>query len=403
MPMRDDCTRELSTKPSSPESWGDGSGEHFPDDTDLEMYEGFSGTVHNNWAGGAGNTVRYLMKWDRYAGVASRMARTGGRGAENAEGPGGVQPCGYYHSGINRSVFVQWIAEERRRGMQAGGMVNAHSAAQPSLRDAYKKHPGVPIVMDSGSFQGGMTAEDYGRVQARITMDLSVQSIFDRFDWIAGQDKIGCQRTTVERFEEMKRRGLEPLYIHQISAGTTLKDVPHYIQNGGLIGIGGLVRLIHQNVAAAMRVIEKIGRDLDRHGYKGHFFGVGSYGILRHFAEEEWFGSADSQKWLAGQKARKLYTKDGGSLMAEAHNLHLSRETCARQNMRQVARWASKTGRWADRWKGRSRLNIGRTSVRAERLGLMLTEEEIQEHNRSEEHARPTAQVSLFDPVNMEA
>lgn len=259
----------------------------------------------------------------------------------------------YYHSGINRRLYLRWVAEERQRtDMDIGAMVNAESADQPALLQAYVDYPNVPLVLDSGAYQqAGKTVSDYVGVLTRIDEHLKMHGeggVTERFEWVANLDVIEGIGTG-DHFFALREQGIEPLWVAHATAGRkeartgrALRPPPEQafeLRKGMTIGIGGLVPIIKAERRTAARVIERIGRWLERQGLRGHFFGVGACPLLKQFSGAEWFESADSAKWLQGQKGRKLYLSDGGSIRAQAQGLRLSRAECARQNLRQIGRW----------------------------------------------------------------
>jgi len=413
-----DYVREQSWEEASSEeaSW---EGAFWEDDeydeTDALMYEGYDGLEEETRT--AGNTVTYAGPFlECIQGSASNVVRSG------------APRTGYYHSGVNRGLFLSWIEAENQRGMNAGAMVNARSAAQPALLRAYQNHD-VPVVMDSGAFQGDMTLGRYLRTIDRIERDGAGEagsggagagrSIYDRMDWLAVLDEIGDTDLGETNYERMRQRhGIAPLYVHQVNAHKVnahpvnrhtvnrhtvsgrdnLVFVHAMLGPSEMIGIGGLVPLIRRDVSAACRVIEDIGAALESHQRKAHFFGVGARSILAEFAGEPWFASADSQKWLAGQKARKVYRSDGHYLMVKKAGLKLPRETCARQNLRQISVWAGcTTPGYEDGFSGQILHSTTGADLEASALGLLLTGEEVEANN---ERVRKAGQVQfgLFDP-----
>lgn len=255
----------------------------------------------------------------------------------------------YYHSGVNRGVFFEWIDGERRRTeTDIGAMVNAHSAAQPSVIEGMTRYPDVPVALDSGAVQGDIDPGEYHQILRRIDRALRQRGtcLLDRFDWVAQLDVIEGVGTG-PNFFRTRGEGLEPLYVTHVTgpAGGIHIDVEppaeqtFEIREGMMIGIGGLVPVIHEDLSLAREVMETIGEHLRRRGLVGHFFGVGAPELLGEFGDKGWFGSADSAKWLAGQKGRKLYRGDGSYVKADQIGLEMTREECARQNLRQIGGW----------------------------------------------------------------
>ena len=271
-----------------------------------------------------------------------------GGNVEEEEKGGDVR---YYHSGVNRGVFIQWIAEERQRtGLDMGAMLNARSATQPSIIEALAEHEDVPVVLDSGAYQSDPPSIfEYQAVLERINKRLKERGLAglrSRFEWVANLDVLGGIGTG-RNFSRLRSGGIEPLWIGHVKRTETGVRVdlepppegPFELQRGMTVGVGGLVPIIKEDTALAQGAIEKAGEKLARLDLKGHFFGIGSSGLLRQFGGEAWLESADSAKWLAGQKGRKVYREDGSCVMAAKQGLRFSREECARQNIRQIARW----------------------------------------------------------------
>jgi hypothetical protein len=234
----------------------------------------------------------------------------------------------YYFSGIDRASFVKILASEG-----AAGMVNACNATQPAMIEAYRRWPEVPLVLDSGAFQGVTDVTWYAEV---------VHKVGDRFVWIANLDVIGDQSASDRNWHELYKMDCEPLWIYQVEGGASLRRLEKEVDSNGksIIGIGGLVPVIKRSVDEAMYLIQDIGEIL-RPWCRAHFFGVSSARILAEFGREPWFASADSQSWLSGMKARELFTRDGRRVRCDDLGLELSREECAQQNIRQVHTWMS--------------------------------------------------------------
>jgi hypothetical protein len=246
------------------------------------------------------------------------------------------------------------VAEERKRvGVEMGAMVNAESAAQPAFLEAYVQHPDVPLVLDSGAYQqSGRSIRDYVEVLETIDGYLARSGdggLLSRFEWVANLDVIGGLGSG-RHFFRLREHGIEPLWIAhaQVKTGQNGIEVEisappeeaFELREGMTIGIGGLVPIIQEAGREVVReVIKGVGETLRRRGLKGHFFGLGVPCLLKQFGSKSWMESADSSKWLAGQKGRKLYRDDGSYIRADRHGLRLSREECARQNLRQIGMW----------------------------------------------------------------
>lgn len=260
----------------------------------------------------------------------------------------------YFHSGVNRAPYLKWVAEERKRvGVEMGAMVNAESAAQPALLEAYVQYPDVPLVIDSGAYQQSeRSVQDYVEVLETIDTYLARSGeggLLRRFEWVANLDVIGGLGSG-RHFFRLREHGIEPLWIAhaRVSTGQNGIDVDisappeeaFELREGMTIGVGGLVPIIQEAGREVVReVIRGVGETLQRRGLKGHFFGLGIPCLLKQFGSKPWMESADSSKWLAGQKGRKLYRDDGSYIRADRQGLCLTRQECARQNLRQIGEW----------------------------------------------------------------
>ena len=235
----------------------------------------------------------------------------------------------YYFSGIDRASFVELLASEG-----AAGMVNARNATQPAMLAAYQRWPEIPLVLDSGAFQGVTDVTWYAKV---------VHEIGDRFTWVANLDVIGNQQASDENWLRLSdEMDVHPLWIYQVEGGEGLNHLRAWLDTRigtNTFGVGGLVPIIKANPQRAIQTIKTIGEVLEP-WRKAHFFGVGTSTILARFAHEPWFASADSQTWLCGFKNRELLNPRGRWKCNDL-DLELSREECARQNVRQVHRWLS--------------------------------------------------------------
>lgn len=247
----------------------------------------------------------------------------------------------YYHSGVNSYDLFALLDQEG-----VAGMVNANCVMQPSIQRALEDFPDVPLVLDSGAYQGMDDLDAYVEV---------LRHVHNRFEWCAGLDDLQSQWVTNERYLELT--GLyffNALWVYQLEGGEPSSHIRWARANlltpgANLIGIGGCVAYGKRHgQAALMRRIEKIGQELSQTSLRAHFFGIGAPPVLQAFAGAEWFASADSTKYLAGKKGRKLYRLDGSTISAQKAGLALTQIQCAQQNIRQIERWARGAGSAAD-------------------------------------------------------
>jgi hypothetical protein len=231
----------------------------------------------------------------------------------------------YYFSGVDRAAFIEVLAREG-----AAGMVNASNATQPALTAAYQRWPEVPLVLDSGAFQGLDDPGAYAEI---------VHEVGDRFRWVANLDVIGDQAGSDYNWLRLRDEyDVQALWVYQVEGGADLARLEQMVDRLGFVGIGGLVPVIKRDVSEALQLIEAVGEILQSRG-RAHFFGVGSAVILSQFGGEPWFASADSQSWLCGFKAHELIARGGRRLRTDDAGLELTREECAAQNVRQVHSW----------------------------------------------------------------
>jgi hypothetical protein len=231
----------------------------------------------------------------------------------------------YYFSGVDRAKFIEILDKEH-----AAGMVNANVATQPAMKEAYHRFPDVHLTLDSGAFQGNDCPQAYAKIVSEVGW---------RFDWVSNLDVIGDQEKSDHNWLRLRDYGVSALWVYQVKGGAELAILHDRAVAHNLIGVGGLVPIIKRDANEALRLIESIGKILQLHKSRAHFFGVGSPLILAEFCNEPWFNSADSQSWLCGVKARELITRSGRRIKSQIAGLQLSRHECASQNIRQINGW----------------------------------------------------------------
>jgi hypothetical protein len=181
----------------------------------------------------------------------------------------------YYYSGIDRASFIELLA-----GEGAAGMVNATVATQPAMKAAYRRYPEVPLVLDSGAFQGVDDIDWYAEV---------IHEVGERFEWCANLDVIGDQEASNANWLKLLERDVRTLWVYQVEGGAGLLDLQaelsKWSQMEALIGVGGLVPVIKRSVDETTHLIESVGQILQSRS-KAHFFGVSSPRILAEFGRE---------------------------------------------------------------------------------------------------------------------
>ena len=141
-------------------------------------------------------------------------------------------------SGIDRAAYLSLLAAE-----QIPGMINARYALQPALRHAYTMQwPSLPLMLDCGSFQRG--ARDVAAHAALI------EQVGARFLWMSNLDALWQPQVGDKNFAYLQAH-LSPalaekiLWIYQ--PGGSLADVECFARERGMIGIGGLVKVLKQH------------------------------------------------------------------------------------------------------------------------------------------------------------
>lgn len=247
----------------------------------------------------------------------------------------------YYHSGASREDLFDILNKERARGL-----ITVEEALRSSVQKCLRSYPNVPIALDTGF---SLTANHQCPKPGPDTYERLLHKLGDRFDWYTTADYGGAmgQASTDANTHMLRQRGFKPMWVYQIGCE---KPPEHILDRTdfalgrgqrGLIGIGGLVPLLQRRQLGAVREkIEACAEHLNAAGLKAHFFGLGSPSILSDYADEPWFASADSMRWLTGYRARLIYTEDGEDIRAQDTGLLISRKECTRINVRAINRWS---------------------------------------------------------------
>lgn len=243
----------------------------------------------------------------------------------------------YFFSGVDKPALLEILA---RQG--ACGMVNALSAGQPALLDAYVRYGSVPLALDSGGYQG------YADIEAYACL---IKTIGPRMQWCANLDALHNQHKSDEHYRRLtalladdERVRNKLLWIYQCqSAGNRWSRQGHLdalkraLEHHRFVGIGGLVSVITRSLFEAEDLLEQIGEILDAAQAQAHLFGLGNFTLLVQCSGRRRFRSADSSRWLQGLKSRTLLAIDGTTL--NASKLTWSGLQCAEQNVGAVHSW----------------------------------------------------------------
>lgn len=225
---------------------------------------------------------------------------------------------------------------------KACGMVNAISAGQKALIEAYACYPEVELALDSGAYQGYTDVEAYSRL---------LKKVGPRMLWCSSLDVLHNQKASDENYKRLKDLlsddvGLSEkiLWIYQCQSRKAiwnqqgdLDALTRALERHHFIGIGGIVSVIERDLSEAQDLLEAIGEVLDAAGAEAHVFGIGNFTLLVQYCAKRWFRSADSARWLQGLRSRKLFTTDGKSFLA--NTLTFTGLQCAEQNVRAIRSW----------------------------------------------------------------
>jgi hypothetical protein len=226
----------------------------------------------------------------------------------------------YYFSGISSYQQLKLLSE-----LNVCGMVNALHARQPRMKKAYRDFPRLRLALDSGAFQGRMTLGRY---------EDTLRAVGHRFEWKANLDVMGDQRKSHRNWLWLRARGHDVRYVFQIEGGLQVRDVLPDIKDEKVIGLGGLVPLMKDPVAA-VELIRAYGEVFAASGMQLHLFGVSSFLVTRFVGGEPWCASVDAQGWLAAGKNHRTWDRFG----RYEHRPDLTRDECMRLNIMWARAW----------------------------------------------------------------
>jgi hypothetical protein len=243
----------------------------------------------------------------------------------------------YYFSGIDKPALLEVLAKSR-----VSGMVNALSAGQPALRQAYERWSQVELTLDSGACQGNRQIERY----AGLMKELSPRMTFcSNLDVLHNQHMSDTHLHHLQHLladNEEARNKL--LWIYQCQSRGTLwhpdgdqDALKRALEQHKIVGIGGFVSVLERDLIEAHDVLCALGAILSEAGAQAHVFGLGNYPLLRFCVTQPWFRSADSARWLHGLKSRTLLTRDGHVI--DGKKLMLSGLQCAENNVCAIQEW----------------------------------------------------------------
>ncbi|HVU67793.1 MAG TPA: hypothetical protein VHD63_11710 [Ktedonobacteraceae bacterium] len=244
----------------------------------------------------------------------------------------------YFFSGVNKPELVRVLEEKG-----ACGMLNALSAGEPKLREAYLNlYPNVEFTLDSGAVQGNQNVARYARL---------LKSIGPRMQWVSSLDRLHDQQSSQEQYEELQRLladapivSQKVLWIYQTQSRGNhwhpdgdLELLKRAVERYRFIGLGGLVSVIERDIMRAQDLLEDIGKILDAADAQAHAFGIGNFSLLTSCLTRKWFRSADSARWLQGLRSRTMLARDGTTMSGK--KLSFTGLQIAAQNVESMLAW----------------------------------------------------------------
>lgn len=243
----------------------------------------------------------------------------------------------YFFSGIDKPALLEVLAQRR-----ASGMVNALSAGQPALRQAYARWGNVALALDSGACQGNRQVERYARL---------IKELSSRMTFCSNLDVLHNQHRSNEHFHQLhhlladdEQARSKLLWIYQCQSRGEfwhpqgdLDAFKRAVEQHKMVGIGGIVSVLERDLLEAHDLLCTLGAILSEAGAQAHIFGLGNYPLLRFCVTQPWFRSADSARWLHGVKSRTLLTRDGHIL--DGKKLLFSGLQCAQNNVCAIQEW----------------------------------------------------------------
>ena len=243
----------------------------------------------------------------------------------------------YFFSGIDKPVLLKVLAKCR-----ASGMVNALSAGQPKLRQAYERWNQVELALDSSACQGNRNVERYA---------LLAKALSPRMTFCSNLDVMHNQYMSDQHFQHLSHRLANDeearrklLWVYQCQSRGAfwhplgdLDALKRALEQHTMVGIGGLVSVLERDLLKAHDLLWTLGAILSEAGAQAHIFGLGNYPLIRWCVTQPWFRSADSTRWLYGLKSRTLLTRDGQTL--DGKKLLFSGLQCAQNNIRATQEW----------------------------------------------------------------
>jgi hypothetical protein len=244
----------------------------------------------------------------------------------------------YFFSGVNKPELVRVLEEKH-----ACGMLNALSAGEPKLREAYLNlYPKVEFTLDSGAIQGNRNVARYARL---------LKSIGPRMQWVSSLDRLHDQQTSQEQYEELLRLladapmvSRKVLWIYQTQSRGhhwhpegDLELLKRALEKHRFVGLGGLLSVIERDIMRAQDLLETIGEVLDAADAQAHAFGVGNFPLLTYCLTQKWFRSADSARWVQGLRSRTMLARDGTTMSGK--KLSFTGMQIVAQNVESVLAW----------------------------------------------------------------
>ena len=166
----------------------------------------------------------------------------------------------YLFSGIDKPELLEVLAQHH-----ACGMVNALSAGQPKLRQAYQRWSQVEIALDSGACQGNQNVEGYAHLIKELSSIMTFCSNLDVLhnQWQSDKHFWHLQRLLAN--DEQARNKL--LWVYQCqSRGSRwhpqgdVDRLKRALEQRTMVGIGGFVSILERDLIEAQDVLSALVR-----------------------------------------------------------------------------------------------------------------------------------------------
>jgi len=249
----------------------------------------------------------------------------------------------YYFSGLDRQQHFRLLAREG-----AMGMVNALTVGRPALLKSMAAYPHVPLVLDSGAYQGNRDVVGYARL-----IEWLDQRFPERFHWFANLDVLGDMRASDEHYRKLLSllpQHLHPrlLWVFHLPPGRQnareRQRCLERLASGAMehvdFALGGIAGLLRRDPSHVLPLLQEVGEVLtNAPPIRVHVFGVAAPEVLLWLRVQPWFWSADSSRWQMVFRAGEVLRLSGEQSTLASLGLSFTAEECAANNIRTILSW----------------------------------------------------------------